>query len=211
MLNRFVLQDFLQTEKLMLSSFFIDQNPIFAASNVALASSAVAQTVSPHEVLKPLEKCMFFIEERCNLWKPPVLSKNSFTLALAFLLNFVLQYVVNYCITFEDLTTSDAESLEKVLQLAQDRCSSLVSQIFDHSHSVKKEKLSSFYDSTIPEYHRLCWIKKILGLGLIEIQSQWNAPKSELKNHISSEELKKFVRALFQNTELRSQILSSIR
>lgn len=206
----FMEANVLQREKLVLNSFFIDQNPIFAASHASLASSAVAQTISPHELLKPLEKCMFYIENRCNLWKPPVLSKNSFTLAISFLLNFVLQYVVNYCITFEDITTSDAESLEKVLQLAQDKCTSLVSQISQHC-LLKKEERSSFYDSTLPEYQRLCWIKKLLGLGLLEIHSQWNSPNSELKVHISPDELKSLIRALFQNTELRSQILSSIK
>ena len=204
-----MFQSFLQHEKLVLTSFFVDQNPIFAASHVSLASSAVAQTVSPHEVLKPLEKCMFYIETRFNSWKPPVLSKNSCTLAIASLLNFVLHYVVNYCINFEDITTSDVESLEKVLRLAQDKCASLVSQISRHCQSGKE--MPSLYDSTVPEYHRLRWIKKLLGLGLIEIHSQWNSPSSELKAYIFPDELKNLIRALFQNTELRSQILSSIQ
>ena len=51
----------------------------------------------------------------------------------------------------------------------------------------------------------------ILGASLKEIEDRWAEGKGPLANEFSSQHVKQLIRALFQNTERRSNLLSKIK
>ena len=161
------------------------------------------------QLSRSLEKAFYMLEKLAKVWKPPVMSCNKYTLAIACLLDCVLKYIVSFCVSLEDITTRDAETLETVLVATEKNCQKLVEAflVVDEIEEIE----STFYDQVVPEFRRLTWVKKLIGMALLDIQSQYLSEDSELRNHISKEEVKSLIRALFQNTEIRAKVINSFK
>lgn len=54
-------------------------------------------------------------------------------------------------------------------------------------------------------------LTKVLGASLRDIEERWADGKGPLANELSPQQVKQLIRALFQNTERRSNLLSKIK
>lgn len=63
----------------------------------------------------------------------------------------------------------------------------------------------------VNKWTKLLELIKILGASLKEIEDRWAGGKGPLAREFTSSQIKQLIRALFQNTERRSMLLTSIK
>ena len=63
----------------------------------------------------------------------------------------------------------------------------------------------------VRKWNRFKEIIVILNASLREIEDRWASGKGPLANEYSAEEVKRLIRALFQNTDRRAGVLSRIK
>lgn len=64
---------------------------------------------------------------------------------------------------------------------------------------------------SVPKWVKLMQLKMILNASLVQIQEQWSEGKGPLTLNYKAEEIRSLIRALFQNTDRRSNALFSIK
>merc|ERR1712226_68316 len=169
------------------------------------------ERIEPSKIIKPIEQSFFLLEKLLITWKPPVLSKNKYKLAISYLLDYILKFVVRYCVTLEDITTNDSQVIDKILSNVEKKCELIVTSLLEQSKNQDSNQRSEFYDNVLTEFNRLLCVKKILSTSLLDLQTEYLSPDSLLRQCISIDEIKNMIRALFQNTEVRSMVLNSIK
>ena len=76
------------------------------------------------------------------------------------------------------------------------------------SFTKKKEKINQFHEFFFLFFKELVVILKA---NMREIEDRWTSGKGPLANEFKAEEIRRLVRALFQNTDKRAEILTRIR
>ena len=144
------------------------------------------------------------------------MSFNKYKLAMASLLDYILKFVVSYCVKLEDITTNDSQVLDSILGSVEERCRKIVSNIFKvpcvklDCNSLENSP-DNFFRDVLTEFDRLQWVKRVLVTSLLSIQTEYLSAESSLRSNISVEEIKSLIRALFQNTEIRSMVINYIK
>jgi len=63
----------------------------------------------------------------------------------------------------------------------------------------------------VRKWEKFLELIKVLGASLKEIELYWENGKGSLAQEFTASQVKQLIRALFQNTERRSNLLASIR
>lgn len=133
-----------------------------------------------------------------------VLPVNIFKKSVAVLFNTVLENIISSVFKMEDISVDEAGQLHAFMNILIDRgpeiiqtCSSDVIEtgIIEHVRSWTKFEM----------------LATLLEASLQEIVDMWHAGEGELEKCMTEGEVRTLIRALFQNTERRSQALARIK
>uniref|UniRef100_A0A2C9LLH4 Centromere/kinetochore protein zw10 homolog n=2 Tax=Biomphalaria glabrata TaxID=6526 RepID=A0A2C9LLH4_BIOGL len=158
-------------------------------SNIEKAKKSVGQVVFQLEHLK-------------KIWKP-VLPINNYKKALGQLIKSVVTRVVDSVIALEDIAQDASQRILELLTSLEKVCGECLTS----PGEVASVELTR---------HCLSWprfteLKLVLNSSLTDIADRWAEGKGPLASAFTAMELKKLIRALFQNTERRGNLLALIK
>ena len=114
--------------------------------------------------------------------------------------------IVASVVILEDISSDDAKHLGSLLSTIQDKAGGLFQAPDEQNVNVKIE-----LQRNVPKWLRFTELITILNASLLEIADRWADGKGPLANEFSATEVKQLIRALFQNTERRANILTKIK
>ena len=104
-------------------------------------------------------------------------------------------------IQLEDISEADGQQFVLVISKLEE----LGNELFPANDSCKLPALKC-----IESWIKMKEFKFVLNARLIEIGDRWASGKGPLAEEFTSEELDHLIRALFQNTDMRSAVLATI-
>lgn len=151
-----------------------------------------------------LRRCLFHIEQLKRVWLD-VLPVTSYLETVGSLLNSVLEHVVKSVVGMEDIASTLSEELAQVFEKVVDQAVN----IFDiPACSSDARILASDY---VAKWRKFCELKNLLRFNLREVMDRWADGRGPLAACFMPDELKRLIRALFQNTDRRAAALAQIR
>jgi protein transport protein DSL1/ZW10 len=145
-------------------------------------------------VFKPIRQCLRQMDLLKNVWQT-ILPTNLYNKTMAGLLNVICSNFVNKVSAMEDISANLSTALVE-----------LIKTIDEKSQALFEADISCL--SIVDDWQRLLHLQFILDGTLIEISQSWK--NKQLSQSFSAEDVKRLIRALFQNTERRATALSSI-
>lgn len=122
------------------------------------------------------------------------------------LINGVIVEITDSISALEDISADDAKELSLVLTTIADKCPSLFEIPRESEASLTVE-----IQRNVAKWQRFRELDIILNASMIDISDRWASGKGPLAEVFSADEVKQLIRALFQNTDRRSQILAKIK
>ncbi|KAM0735806.1 Centromere/kinetochore protein zw10-like protein [Formica fusca] len=159
--------------------------------------SGLGQTSELHpSTERALRQCIRQLELLKTVWLE-VLPVNIYCKAVGCITNSMIDDLVSKVITVEDIPANVATELVTLFNMVVKRTPPIFpdQQIQQHVH-----KWGKFLE-----------LIKILGASLKEIEVRWGNGKGLLAQEFTAAQVKQLIRALFQNTDRRSNLLVSIR
>ncbi|KAJ8735881.1 hypothetical protein PYW07_007501 [Mythimna separata] len=144
-----------------------------------------------------IRQCLRQLHLLKNVWIG-VFPKNVFTRLMATLVNMFLDELIHRVCTVEDISMEMATQLTEMYTIVVQKAP----QLFQAPEDI--------------EQHVQSWIKLqelifILGGSLKDIENHWQDGAGPLAIHFRNEELRSLIKALFQNTQMRANLLSKIK
>lgn len=106
----------------------------------------------------------------------------------------------------EDISADDTKQLSRILTTIADRSPELFQIPTDDQANITVE-----IQRNVAKWQRFRELDMILNASMIDISDRWASGKGPLAVVFSSNEVKQLIRALFQNTDRRSQMLAKIK
>lgn len=131
------------------------------------------------------------LRKRCNDLRD-ILPKNVYEKVLVLLSDNFVKSLVHVIITTEDIETDQA-----------DRWARLVSNIVEQMKEIVG-------DVDLPILRRAAELKNILTYGLKDFAARWKNPESEIRKFYQANEVRHLIRAIFQNSDMKSSVLAQI-
>lgn len=131
------------------------------------------------------------LRKRCHGLRE-ILPRNLYEKVLVLLSDHFVRSLVHVVINTEDIETDQA-----------DRWARLLSNIVDQMKDIVG-------DVELPILDRATELKNILTYGLKDFAARWKNPASELRTHFLANEVRHLIRAIFQNSEMKSSVLAQI-
>ncbi|XP_037928609.1 centromere/kinetochore protein zw10-like [Teleopsis dalmanni] len=145
--------------------------------------------------LKFIRQCMRQLELLKNVWQN-VLPDSIYNKTFYDLLDGVSSEIIRRILAMEDISATVANELSELLGVVLDRGPTL----FKDKHEVIR----------IKSWMKLEQLKVILNASLQEITEQWCEGVGILTAHFKADEIRHLIRALFQNTDRRANVLTKI-
>lgn len=144
-----------------------------------------------------VRQCLRQLHLLKNVWIG-VFPNNVFTRLMATLVNMFLDELIHRVCTVEDISMEMATQLTEMYTIVVQKAPHL------------------FQNPTDIEQHVQSWIKLqelifVLGGSLKDIENHWKDGTGPLAVHFRNEELRSLIKALFQNTQMRANLLSKIK
>ncbi|KAK0089817.1 hypothetical protein PV325_005124 [Microctonus aethiopoides] len=156
----------------------------------------LGQELSP-DIERSLRQCIRQLQLLKTVWLD-VLPMNIYCKALGCILNSMIEDIVLKVITVEDISAAAAVELVSLFNMIINRAPSILPEPNSITRYVNK-------------WTKLLELIKILEASLKEIEDRWAGGKGPLAREFTSSQIKQLIRALFQNTERRSMLLTSIK
>ncbi|CAG4977003.1 unnamed protein product [Parnassius apollo] len=144
-----------------------------------------------------IRQCLRQLHLLKNVWIG-VFPGNVFIRLMATLVNMFIEELIHRVCTVEDI------SMEMATQLTE-------------MYTLVVQKTPQFFQNpTDVNTHVKSWLKLqelifVLGGSLKDIENHWNDGNGPLATHFTTEELRSLIKALFQNTQFRANLLSKIK
>ncbi|XP_064622438.1 centromere/kinetochore protein zw10 homolog [Lineus longissimus] len=164
----------------------------------------VAESDSSESSERAVKQVLFQLSHLQNVWQE-VLPETVYFKAMGTLLNSTVVEIINCITALEDISADDATLLHSLFSIIVDRASS-----YFKSENAENNALASLQKYT-PKWNKFKEMLLVLNAGLVEISDRWADGKGPLANEFSPAEVKQLIRALFQNTDRRSAVLSRIK
>ncbi|KAK8726414.1 hypothetical protein OTU49_010253 [Cherax quadricarinatus] len=139
-----------------------------------------------------------------SVWQN-VLPHNVYTKAIGTLVGSVVEEVVARVVSLEDISADAALALINLLNLLKDN----VPPLFQVEGETKTNPGDVIRQVRL--WGKFCELIVILGASLRDILDRWAEGKGPLANEFTPDEAKQLIRALFQNTDRRAQVLARIK
>jgi centromere/kinetochore protein ZW10 len=129
-----------------------------------------------------------------NVWQT-ILPSDMYSTTIGDLLGVISFDLIKKVTSLEDISTTLANGLVDLIKTLEEKGQSLF------------EADTSALD-VVSSWQKLLHLQFILDASLVEIQSSWK--NNELSKSFKADEVKRLIRALFQNTERRANCLQTI-
>ncbi|PBC33069.1 Centromere/kinetochore protein zw10 [Apis cerana cerana] len=160
--------------------------------------SALGQTSELHpNTERAMRQCNRQLELLKTVWLD-VLPENIYCRAVGCIMNSMIEDLIIRVLSVEDIPADVATELVTLFNLIVKRAP----QIFpDH------QKIYQY----VKKWEKFLELIQILGASLKEIEIRWDSGKGPLAQEFTASQVKQLIRALFQNTERRSNLLVNIK
>jgi len=128
-----------------------------------------------------------------------VLPLSIFQASISQLHNTVLEQVISTTLKMEDISAEEAGQLHTLFNILIERTAEIT-----HSCHPKIDLVAHIH-----HWKKILLLTQILNAGLQEIVAMWDDKLNQ--EHLDATDVRSLIRALFQNTERRSQALSKIK
>ena len=115
--------------------------------------------------------------------------------------------MITAIISLEDVSEDDAAQLHSLLQLLDDRSPQLYADAAPASDTSPKAMLLKH----VAKWNKMHELQRMLNASLHDIADRWAEGKGPLAHEFRPNEVKQMIRALFQNTDRRANVLAKIR
>lgn len=122
------------------------------------------------------------------------------------MLNSVIVEITDSIVALEDISADDTKQLSRILTTIADRSPELFQMPMDDQANITVE-----IQRNVAKWQRFRELDMILNASMIDISDRWASGKGPLAVVFSANEVKQLIRALFQNTDRRSQMLAKIK
>lgn len=144
-----------------------------------------------------VRQCLRQLQLLKNVWIG-VFPSNVFTKLMATLVNMFVDELIHRVCTVEDISMEMATQLTEMYTLVVQKAP----QLFQNTSDV---------DTYVKSWIKLQELIFVLGGSLKDIENHWNDGTGPLAVHFNVEELRSLIKALFQNTQFRANLLSKIK
>ena len=148
------------------------------------------------------------------------------------LLQSLIQEVVDSVVTLEDISADDATELAALIGIVIQRAPALFTPEPEDGDDNDKADIEDSEDEdekdegkaketdkvglailmkNVSKWGQLLELQLVLNAGLQEIADRWAEAKGPLAVQFSANEVKRLIRALFQNTDRRAAVMATIR
>lgn len=148
---------------------------------------------------KVVESCLRQVKQVADVWKG-VFSDAVYVRAVGAIISHTLGVLVDVVLTKEDITEDDSTHMAEEL--------SRLLKEFEKIMTVNGEPTIGAICER--EYHRTKEVLFCLKESLMNIADRWCNGKGPLAHWMKPEEVKKLIRAIFQNTDIRAKVLVQI-
>lgn len=145
---------------------------------------------------KCIRQCLRQQELLRTVWHK-VLSHETYNKNIGLVVNTLCNCIVTAVVKFEDISAQAAEQLVDVIKLILTRAPKLFTD--------SKEIL--LY---VPLWNKLNELSFVLSASLVDISDRWASSKGPLALYFEAAELVHLIKALFQNTDRRAEVLNKI-
>uniref|UniRef100_A0A914YH98 ZW10 C-terminal helical domain-containing protein n=1 Tax=Panagrolaimus superbus TaxID=310955 RepID=A0A914YH98_9BILA len=151
------------------------------------------------ECRRIVDGCIRQIQQIATIWKD-VLTDSVYVRALGSLVAYTLSVFTKMVLNKEDITEVDAQEIEKELAI-------LLKAFEDLMKIGGQQTIQAFCEA---DYHKTKEIIFCLRESLLNIADRWCEGKGPLAHWLKADQIKQLIRALFQNTDRRAQVLENI-
>ncbi|CAK9795229.1 Centromere/kinetochore protein zw10 homolog [Anthophora quadrimaculata] len=160
--------------------------------------SALGQTSELHpSTERAMRQCIRQLELLKTVWVD-VLPVNIYCRAVGCIMNSMVEDLVIRVISVEDIPADVATELVTLFNMIVKR----TPQIFPDPQKIHQH---------VKKWAKFLELIEVLGASLKEIELRWGGGKGSLAQEFTAPQVKQLIRALFQNTERRSNLLASIK
>jgi centromere/kinetochore protein ZW10 len=151
------------------------------------------------ECRRIVDGCIRQIQQIASVWKD-VLTDAVYVRAIGSLVSYTLSAFTKMVLNKEDITETDAKEIEKEFVI--------LLKAFEDLMKVKgQQTIQAFCES---DYHKTKEIIFCLRESLLNISDRWCEGKGPLAHWLKADQVKRLIRALFQNTDRRAHVLENI-
>ena len=171
------------------------------------SSSGLGQLSGDALLPSSAEKCIRQVSHQMthlrNVWQS-VLPACIYKRAAGTVFNSVIEELIEKVVALEDIAADSANQISQLYGSIKENGP----EIF-----VFEDKKESKTDVVIyvKKWTKFCELIRILNASLREIDDRWSNGKGPLATVFAPEEVKRLIRALFQNTDRRAEVLSRIK
>ncbi|XP_071865112.1 zeste-white 10 kinetochore protein [Bombus fervidus] len=160
--------------------------------------SALGQTSELHpSTERAMRQCIRQLELLKTVWVD-VLPVNIYCRAVGCITNSMVEDLIIRVISVEDIPADVATELVTLFNMIVKRAP----QIFPVHQKIHQH---------VRKWEKFLELIQVLGASLKEIEVRWDNGKGPLAREFTAPQVKQLIRALFQNTERRSNLLASIK
>lgn len=198
------------------SSLFVDQPLVLRTVGTDTLSSCVKQQIDqiesimgdsgidalqtaeelPPSIEKAIRQCLRQQELLKTVWQK-VLSYDIYNKAIGSIMNSLCIHLTNAVLKLEDISSKLDEQLIEVFKVVVTRGPKLFTD---------PKEICLF----VKNWNKFNELIFVLNASLVDIDDRWSNGKGPLALQFQAEEIKRLIRALFQNTSRRAQVLSKI-
>ncbi|CAG9808744.1 unnamed protein product [Chironomus riparius] len=146
------------------------------------------------EHFKPIRQALRQLDLLKNVWQT-ILPVDLYNKTIGSLLDVVALNIIKKVLALEDISTTLANGLVEMIKNFEEK-GQMLFEADCNAHQV------------VPNWKKLINLEFILDASLIDIQAKWK--NNQLSASFRAEEVKRLIRALFQNTERRANCLQTI-
>lgn len=160
--------------------------------------SALGQTSGLHpSTERAMRQCIRQLELLKTVWLD-VLPVNIYCRSVGCIMNSMLEDLIIRVISVEDISADVATELMTLFNMIVKRAP----QIFPDPQKIRQH---------VRKWEKFLELIQVLGASLKEIEARWNGGEGPLAREFTALQVKQLIRALFQNTERRANLLASIK
>lgn len=146
---------------------------------------------------KVVRQCLRQLDLLKNVWQPILPEQLYDTKTMGIIVNDFCAELIRRILIIEDISSSVSDGLVAIID-----------NILDAAPRLFADRLQ--VTVLVKSWQKLLQLKMILNASMADIVDQWAEGKGVLSLNYKADEVKKLIRALFQNTDRRSRALSTI-
>lgn len=167
--------------------------------------------------LNIIRQCLRQLDLLKNVWQT-ILPEIVYNKTMGTIINDFCDAIILKIMVCEDISSSVANGLVGILETIIERVPHIFSvRKFSFQMVLQQFRIDQFVfqDPYEVNVHVKHWMKfqqihMMLGATMAQIADQWADGKGPLTMHFRAEDVRHLIRALFQNTDLRANILAAI-